>query len=108
MEYILYGPVFPACIVVIGTVIAGNFMYFAASSRYMILGSRFIVGKQLNAFHYDRKLYLIILMCVGVGAGAGATIIGELTRTTGNKVRTAVFSVFMGLRQIGLVVGKFL
>lgn len=83
-------------------------MYFAASSRYMILGSRFIVGKQLNAFHHDRKLYLIILMCVGVGAGAGATIIGELTRTTGNKVRTAVFSVFMGLRQIGLVVGKFL
>ena len=40
-----------------------------------------------------------------MGAGAGATIIGELTRITGTKSRTAVFSVFMAMRQIGLVIG---
>lgn len=41
-----------------------------------------------------------------MGAGAGATIIGELARTSEVKTRTAVFSVFMGVRQIGLVVGE--
>lgn len=46
------------------------------------------------------------MVCVGLGAGAGATIVGELSRTTRTKVRTAVFSVFMGMRQIGLVLGK--
>ena len=60
-------------------------MYFAATSKYMILGSRFLVGS---------------------GAGAGATIIGELTRITGSKSRTAILSVFMAIRQIGLVIGK--
>ena len=60
-------------------------MYFAATSKYMILGSRFIVG---------------------VGAGAAATIFGELARTTTKKQRTKVFSVFMAMRQIGLIVGE--
>lgn len=41
-----------------------------------------------------------------MGAGAAATIIGELARTTGVKTRTAVLSVFIGVRQIGLVIGK--
>ena len=48
----------------------------------------------------------LLLKLTGIGAGAGATIVGELTRTTRSKVRTAVFSVFMGMRQIGLVLGK--
>ena len=35
---------------------AGNFMYFAANSKYMIMGSRFIVGESiicLNILIYD-------------------------------------------------------
>lgn len=41
----------------------------------------------------------------GMGAGAGAAIFGELARTSTNKERTAVFSVFMSMRQIGLIIG---
>ena len=40
-----------------------------------------------------------------MGAGAGAAIFGELARTSTKKERTAVFSVFMSMRQIGLIVG---
>ena len=43
---------------------------------------------------------------VGVGAGAGAAIFGELARTTTKKERTTIFSVFMAMRQIGLVIGR--
>ena len=42
----------------------------------------------------------------GIGAGAGATIFGELALITKTEARTAVFSTFMGMRQIGLVFGK--
>ncbi len=44
--------------------------------------------------------------CAGLGAGAGATLFGELARTTKKELRTIVFSVFMGMRQIGLVLGE--
>ena len=82
----------------------GNFMYFAASSKYMILGSRFVVGKLVHGIW--NWLQFKGSNSSGMGAGAGATIIGELTRITGNKSRTTVFSLFMGMRQIGLVIGK--
>ena len=82
-------------------VILGNFMYFSATTKYMILGSRFIVGRQTIFFAAMRNNFPI-----GLGAGAGATIFGDLARTTKRKSRTAVFSVFMGMRQIGLVIGK--
>ena len=45
-------------------------------------------------------------MVTGIGAGAGACIFGELSHTTKKEVRTTVFSVFMGIRQIGLVIGE--
>lgn len=64
--------------------ITGNFMYFAATSKYMVLGSRFLVG---------------------IGVSAGSVLFGELARTTTKKERTAVFSLFMATRQIGLVIG---
>lgn len=44
--------------------------------------------------------------CAGVGAGAGAAIFGELARTSTKKERTKVFSIFMAVRQLGLVIGK--
>ena len=62
-------------------------MYFAAyavKSPYMILGSRFLVG---------------------LGAGAGAAIFAELALTTTKQQRTTIFSLFMALRQLGMVVG---
>lgn len=70
-------------------VIIGNFMYFsayAAGSKYLILGSRFMVG---------------------LGAGAGATIFAELAQTTTEKQRTTIFSLFMAMRQLGLVIGEY-
>ncbi len=62
-------------------------MYFAAyatHSPYLILGSRFIVG---------------------VGAGAGAVIFAELALISSNKHRTTMYSLFMALRQLGMVIG---
>jgi len=46
------------------------------------------------------------LISLGLGAGAAATLFGELARTTKKELRTTVFSIFMGMRQIGLVLGK--
>lgn len=63
------------------------FAAYAAKSKCLILGSRFIVG---------------------LGAGAGATIFAELAQTTDNKQRTTIFSIFMATRQFGLIVGKCL
>ena len=63
-------------------------MYFSAyavKSPYMILGSRFLVG---------------------LGAGAGAAIFAELSLTTAKRQRTTIFSLFMALRQLGMVVGR--
>ena len=62
------------------------FAAYAAGSKYLILGSRFIVG---------------------LGAGAGASIFAELAQTTTRKQRTTIFSLFMAMRQLGLVIGKY-
>jgi ceroid-lipofuscinosis MFS transporter 7 len=59
-------------------------MYFSATSKYMIVGSRFIVG---------------------LGAGAGATLYGELARISTKEERTKVFAIFSTFRQIGLIFG---
>ncbi len=64
-------------------------MYFAAyatHSPYLILGSRFLVGS---------------------GAGAGAAIFAELALITSKKQRTTMYSLFMALRQLGMVIGVF-
>ena len=47
-----------------------------------------------------------IILCSGIGVSAGSVLFGELARTTTKKERTAVFSLFMATRQIGLVIGK--
>ena len=41
----------------------------------------------------------------GVGISAGAVLFGEIARVTSKKERTGAFSVFMSIRQIGLVIG---
>jgi ceroid-lipofuscinosis MFS transporter 7 len=66
------------------TCVVGNFMYFAATSVYMVIGSRFLIG---------------------VGVSAGAVLFGEIAYTYPVKQRTAAFSVFMSARQIGLIFG---
>ena len=76
------------------------------------------VLKSSSSCHYVHSLceyfflgYDIVLelghFSPGVGAGAGAAIFGDLARTTTKKERTTIFSIFMGLRQIGVVIGKW-
>ena len=67
--------------------------YVCSSCEYFFLGCDIV----LELGHFSS----------GVGAGAGAAIFGDLARTTTKKERTTVFSVFMGLRQIGIVIGKW-
>ena len=47
-----------------------------------------------------------LLLSSGIGAGAASALFGDLARTTRKELRTTVFSVFMAMRQLGLVVGK--
>jgi len=42
---------------------------------------------------------------LGIGAGIGAGIFAQIARTTTEKERTGIFSIAMGLRQFGLLVG---
>ncbi|XP_076804912.1 major facilitator superfamily domain-containing protein 8-like [Clavelina lepadiformis] len=64
--------------------IGGNFMYFAATGPYMVMGSRLIAG---------------------LGSGSGSSILGMISRSTSNEERTAAFSQLMSLRQMGLIIG---
>ncbi|KAL9971824.1 hypothetical protein ACROYT_G018035 [Oculina patagonica] len=64
--------------------IGGNFLYFIAWSKYWVLIARLIAG---------------------VGAGIGAGIFAQIARTTTDKERTGMYSIAMGLRQFGLLVG---
>jgi len=45
------------------------------------------------------------LHLLGIGAGIGAGIFAQIARTTTEKERTGMFSIAMGLRQFGLLVG---
>jgi hypothetical protein len=67
--------------------IGGNFMYFAARSKYMVLGGRLISG---------------------VGVGAGASILAQVAWTTTEKERTAVFSFAMAMKYLGMMTGPAL
>ena len=49
-----------------------------------------------------------IMLFSGVGAGIGAAIFAQITRTTTQSERTGVFSLALGLRQFGLLVGKYI
>ena len=46
-----------------------------------------------------------VLHLLGIGAGVGAGIFAQIARTTTEKERTGMFSIAMGLRQFGLLVG---
>ena len=78
-------------------------MYFTANSKYMIMGSRFIVGESALRIRSTHELWLTLS---GLGAGAGAALFAELARTSAKKERTTIFSVFMSMRQVGLIVGE--
>ena len=94
-------------------------MYFAAKSKYMVLGSRFIVGTLSvtvtivtviimfihQTIHPSFIHPSILLVIVGAGVSAGAVIFGEIARTSTKKARTSAFSFFMASRQVGLVIG---
>ena len=46
-------------------------------------------------------------MCVtGIGWSAGTVVFGELARTSTKSERTRVYSLFMSIRQFGLILGK--
>lgn len=47
----------------------------------------------------------VLLHLLGIGAGIGAGIFAQIARTTTEKERTGMFSIAMGLRQIGLLIG---
>lgn len=64
--------------------IGGNFLYFVAWSKYLVLGARLISG---------------------IGAGIGAGIFAQIARTTTEQERTGMYSIAMALRQFGLLVG---
>ena len=89
-------------------------MYFAAKSKYMVLGSRFIVGMLsvtvtivtiIIMFIHQTIHPSILLVITGAGVSAGAVIFGEIARTSTKKARTSAFSFFMASRQVGLVIG---
>ncbi|XP_065845381.1 major facilitator superfamily domain-containing protein 8-like isoform X2 [Oscarella lobularis] len=67
--------------------IGGNFMYMIGSSKYMVVGGRLVAG---------------------IGNGAGASIMAQLAWTSTEKERTAVFSVALGMRNLGLMLGPAL
>ncbi|EDO49760.1 predicted protein [Nematostella vectensis] len=62
----------------------GNFLYFIAWSKYWILGGRLVAG---------------------IGAGVSSAIFAQIARTTTEEERTSVYSIAMGLRQFGLLIG---
>ena len=82
-------------------------MYFAANSKYMIMGSRFIVGEFISETPLLVECSMLLSRILsGLGAGAGAALFADLARTSSKKVRTTIFSVFMSMRQVGLIVGE--
>ncbi|XP_064611794.1 uncharacterized protein LOC135475784 [Liolophura sinensis] len=64
--------------------IGGNIMYFLGISKWFLFGSRLVSG---------------------VGAGAEATLVAELARVTSAQKRTGVLSMFIAIRQFGLLIG---
>lgn len=49
----------------------------------------------------------MLVVCVGLGLGSGVTaaLFADIARVTSSSERTAVMSVFMAVRQIGLLIG---
>ena len=55
-----------------------------------------------------KAIVSVLLWCVGVGigTGVGSALFADISRVTSTEQRTAVMSVFMAIRQIGLLLGK--
>lgn len=64
--------------------IVGNGLYMISSNKYIVLTARLVAG---------------------VGSGVASSIFGTISRTTNEEERTGIFSLFMSLRQVGLIVG---
>jgi len=47
----------------------------------------------------------VVCSVLGLGSGAGAALFADIARVTSTSERTAVLSVFMAARQIGLLIG---
>eukprot|EP00118_Oscarella_pearsei_P010904 m.69526 g.69526 ORF g.69526 m.69526 type:complete len:452 (+) comp35615_c0_seq1:97-1452(+) len=67
--------------------IGGNFLYMISNSKEAVLGGRLIAG---------------------IGMGAAASIMAQLAWTSTEAERTAVFSVAMAMRNLGLMLGPAL
>ncbi len=52
------------------------------------------------------EIYVYAIAIAGVGTGVGAAVFADIARVTSKAERTAVMSVFMGVREFGLVAGK--
>ena len=44
---------------------------------------------------------------LGIGSGVGSALFADIARVASTQERTAVMSVFMAVRQIGLLLGKY-
>ncbi|ELU07452.1 hypothetical protein CAPTEDRAFT_179683 [Capitella teleta] len=64
--------------------IVGSIMYFMGISTWFLIGSRFIAG---------------------IGTGVEACLFADIARATSKEERTGVMSIFMAVRQLGLVTG---
>jgi ceroid-lipofuscinosis MFS transporter 7 len=62
----------------------GNFIYFIAFDKWLLVASRFICG---------------------IGMGASAMLIAQIARHTQTSDRTSILTFIMGFRQIGLMLG---
>ena len=48
---------------------------------------------------------MAVKLIIGVGTGVGAAIFADIARATTTEERTGFMSVFMGIRQLGMLAG---
>lgn len=64
-----------------------------------------IIGNCLYMVSWNKYIVLTARLVAGVGSGVASSIFGTISRTTSEEERTGIFSLFMSLRQVGLIVG---
>ncbi|XP_013406803.1 major facilitator superfamily domain-containing protein 8 [Lingula anatina] len=87
--------------------IFGKFSDKRISTKWLVIFSNCFekVGNLIYFIGGDKWLLFAGRLVAGVGSGAAATMFAFLARVTEDKDRTAIFSLAMGARQIGLLIG---